>query len=552
MLRSWRGIITIILTGGILLAIMPISWAQQTRPLDIMLVLDQSGSMRQNDPQRLMGQALGHFIGQLGPEDGIGLILFGTRAEVVQPLNPLGTGNQREALLTQIAQIRYVGKYTNIAAGIERGLYELKLKGRTESIQALVFITDGIMDTGDPDQNNEMKRWLREQLLQEASERGVRIFSIALTEQADFMLIQEMAAATKGEYFRAMNALDMVKTFDQIHSLLAKLVEESSKALDILPSPIATALPEPTTPPTPDLVPTMVPSLPAPVRLKSGILLWLGGGIILLLILLIVLIMILRSRRQVTIDPDRAQANLEQGKRVKPGRAPGALTPQSLSPTATGAKPSSPIPPAKLIDLKTGTPLLLTKEVIRVGREPSNDIVIPEVTVSGRHAQIEFRKGQFYLKDLRSSNGTFVNKQKVEGEVLLKSGDIVRFDQFGYTFMGPEATAGGTVLRDRSAKTEVRERRPTQAGSDAPIVPDTSDSKSGVPHKTEVLKSPPSATTMIDTENQEVASLKCPVHNSIDATIRCSRCGRLWCRICVQPVKGVLLCRECRKGVGAD
>jgi pSer/pThr/pTyr-binding forkhead associated (FHA) protein len=73
--------------------------------------------------------------------------------------------------------------------------------------------------------------------------------------------------------------------------------------------------------------------------------------------------------------------------------------------------------------------------------------LIAERTVSGQHARIRFHKGKFYLQDLRSANETKLNGQKVAGEVELRSGDVIRFDQFGYTFKGPDANAERTLLR---------------------------------------------------------------------------------------------------------
>jgi len=100
-----------------------------------------------------------------------------------------------------------------------------------------------------------------------------------------------------------------------------------------------------------------------------------------------------------------------------------------------------------IVDGETRNVIALDKAVTRIGREADNDVVIRVPTVSSHHAQIEYRQGQFHLRDLRSTNGTFVNKEKIEGEVLLKSGDIVRFDEFRYTFMGPEPMHGGTMMR---------------------------------------------------------------------------------------------------------
>src|ERR1051325_1572619 len=100
-----------------------------------------------------MGQAAKEFITQLEEEDAVGLVLFGTKAVPVRSLASVKTGRQHDELFSQIEQIRYADAHTNIAAGIERGLYELKTQGRPGSTQAILFITDGIMDTGNGARN---------------------------------------------------------------------------------------------------------------------------------------------------------------------------------------------------------------------------------------------------------------------------------------------------------------------------------------------------------------------------------------------------------------
>jgi ABC transport system ATP-binding/permease protein len=69
------------------------------------------------------------------------------------------------------------------------------------------------------------------------------------------------------------------------------------------------------------------------------------------------------------------------------------------------------------------------KTAIQLGRDPSNDVVLSSPGVSRFHAQLE-RVGQRYrVVDLRSSNGTFVNGERVDGAVWLKPNDSIRIGQ---------------------------------------------------------------------------------------------------------------------------
>ncbi len=62
--------------------------------------------------------------------------------------------------------------------------------------------------------------------------------------------------------------------------------------------------------------------------------------------------------------------------------------------------------------------------VLTIGRDPTNDLVLPDVMVSRRHAVVEPRAGLFYLRDCDSANGSVVNGERVS-ERDLRDGDVV-------------------------------------------------------------------------------------------------------------------------------
>ncbi len=75
------------------------------------------------------------------------------------------------------------------------------------------------------------------------------------------------------------------------------------------------------------------------------------------------------------------------------------------------------IPEAYLVDLKNVTGKeehRITKRVTTIGRIKGDnvDICIDGNTISSEHARIEYKNGSFYLTDLRSRNGTFLNRSE--------------------------------------------------------------------------------------------------------------------------------------------
>lgn len=61
----------------------------------------------------------------------------------------------------------------------------------------------------------------------------------------------------------------------------------------------------------------------------------------------------------------------------------------------------------------------------RIGRRSDLTLSLPYRAVSKEHAEIYERNGCIWLRDLESTNGTYVNGSRVVDDVLLKEGDLV-------------------------------------------------------------------------------------------------------------------------------
>jgi FHA domain len=63
---------------------------------------------------------------------------------------------------------------------------------------------------------------------------------------------------------------------------------------------------------------------------------------------------------------------------------------------------------------------------IVVGRDPACDLVAPDEMVSARHARLSFHHNQWWVEDLQSTNGTFLNDERVYTATVLIDGDELR------------------------------------------------------------------------------------------------------------------------------
>jgi hypothetical protein len=391
--------------------------------IDAIFVIDNSGSMKSNDPDFITRRVVMSFAARLDEESRLGIVLFDERVRLIEPLTKV-TG--RDSWVSTLEQVDYRGQLTDSPAGIERALYELKTHGRPEADKVIVFITDGIVDTGDPIRDREKIRWLTESLAYEASRNEVRIFGIAFTDGADFELIQELSSKTHGEYFRVYEAGDIPAIITRIATSLSAgdRVAEAEGEGGELP-PVSAAQPS---------------YRPGGVVLAFGLL--LGA-------MLFAVPLVQRRHRRIPMDaaPPSPLAS-----------SPFASIEPDV-PSPPRARPSeSKQPVAKLIDVgKVSVDGLLPFSVqsgrTSVGRDSGNDVVIRGDTVSSFHATIDFTDGYFYVEDHRSTNGTFLNGNQLHENkpVQLKSGDRIDFSDHEFRFIIPDhEPRGRTAVLERT------------------------------------------------------------------------------------------------------
>lgn len=120
------------------------------------------------------------------------------------------------------------------------------------------------------------------------------------------------------------------------------------------------------------------------------------------------------------------------------GTAPPA-EPQAPRQSQPPARPSGGRPLAVLAVRsggRKGQRIPIAVPIVNVGRADYNDIVLPDDSISTMHAKLQRREGIWMVVDLESTNGTFVDGEKVSGEVPLAPGAVLRFGEVK-TFFEP-------------------------------------------------------------------------------------------------------------------
>jgi len=464
--------------------------ANEQRLRDVMMVIDNSGSMKRNDPGFLAKSSVHELAGALGKQAHLGIVLFADRAELVMPLSGTGDQEYSKRLEASLAKVDYSGSFTDIPGGIEKAIYELKTNGRKDAEQLIVFMTDGKTDLKNRADIQWRNRWLTEGLLDEAKSRSIRIFGIAFTDSSDFNLIQTLTNGTGGEYFRYVTAKELQQRFSK------EILQRMKPVTAPVSAPVAVAVPNA-----------------------------FGGTSTLIIVLFVFFAIVLllfaniigRSGRkkvkvpeafiedvdgtsQVPIpikkavfrlgrDPENdfciekdcvsaVHATIEyrsdedafhikdqrstnrtfvNDKPVNEGlikggdiiglgtykirfKRPGQtgrrtiLIPAEAARRQAETENESPLPEqAILVDVNRTCPrhtYSLTKRKTGIGRaQRENDICIPDAAVSSFHAEILYEDGTFFVRDKRSSGGTFLNGMNMQlkewEKIPIKWGDEI-------------------------------------------------------------------------------------------------------------------------------
>ena len=78
--------------------------------------------------------------------------------------------------------------------------------------------------------------------------------------------------------------------------------------------------------------------------------------------------------------------------------------------------------------------------IFPIGRVDGNDMIMPDYAISKQHAIIEIKRKDYLIRDVGSTNGTFINGKRVDKKpVQIRDKDIVAFARYEFTFLFPES-----------------------------------------------------------------------------------------------------------------
>jgi hypothetical protein len=101
----------------------------------------------------------------------------------------------------------------------------------------------------------------------------------------------------------------------------------------------------------------------------------------------------------------------------------------------------------------------VTQHALLVGRSQDAEVQINEQAISHQHARLEQTEQGIVLRDLGSTNGTYVNGDLVEGEVVLSGGDNIRMGSTTFTFVTRDGVLPKSTVRLQALDPSLLQRR---------------------------------------------------------------------------------------------
>lgn len=180
---------------------------------------------------------------------------------------------------------------------------------------------------------------------------------------------------------------------------------------------------------------------------------------------------------------------------------------------------------AKLIIRKTGVPentLQITSPILSIGRTKDNALAIKgDRKVSRRHARIDFVDGHFFLTDLGSANGTFLNDRLIKLRTRLKDGDKIVIGDTSMVFFSEGGIVAGSFHEEKELQPYNPSTEPTVV--DKTKVLPISNKETAKPEASKVVK--PAASAESKPKEPVKRDKLVPPEGAL--TVNCPRCGTI-------------------------
>lgn len=209
------------LAAAVSLLSLPLAQAADTG-IDVLLILDNSGSMRSNDARALRVEAAKLFVGLLSENDRVSVFRFSGNTEVLSEMLSLSTERHRTRLLNSIDRVTSRGARTDFYKALNEGYQLMRQTQRPGRQQHIILMTDGKMDSGKASVDLNLTDRLLSNLGPKFARARIKVHTISFTDTSNIPLLRLISNDTKGSF-------NLLKGQSGIHEIFESIFERSAK-----------------------------------------------------------------------------------------------------------------------------------------------------------------------------------------------------------------------------------------------------------------------------------------------------------------------------------
>jgi Mg-chelatase subunit ChlD len=193
------------------------------RPVNLVFVIDKSGSMGADDKMSRVKDGLRTMVGQLRPDDVVSIVTFDSGAAVLYPASRVGNGDGLRYAIDCLAP----GGATNLHSGLMLGYAEARKHFRSGATNRVILLTDGIANEGVVDPAR---------IAADSSEcngQGIDLSTIGVGLELNNDLLRTLARSGHGLYHFISDYKDINKVFvNEVQSLVSSVAKKVQVSIE--------------------------------------------------------------------------------------------------------------------------------------------------------------------------------------------------------------------------------------------------------------------------------------------------------------------------------